>query len=196
MIRSRCSVRSHCNCIANTDVYWSNRRLTLRIVDFDDHLDKFSWHVSIFLEQNVSAWNTLTDTTATGNLSSRCLLLTLDHSRLSQNNLSWKFDFLIFCHTFNCNCHVINDNTLFTRCNVTEWCWPSFKCLETEWETVLSSSESIALINQHSVLCEHVSCFIIVHFIILISWISNILGSVIVFSVIFRLWIWNNDRSL
>jgi hypothetical protein len=52
------------------------------------------------------------------------------------------------------------------------------------------------LINQHSVLCEHVSCFIIVHLIILISWISNILRSVIIFSVIFRLWIWNNDRGL
>ena len=96
---------------------------------------------------NVSAWDTLTQTAAAGDLSSWGFVLAFNHSGLPQGDLTWKFDLLIFLHTLDGDSHVVNDHTFFSGCNVTERSGPSFESLETEWETVLAHREPIALIN-------------------------------------------------
>lgn len=96
---------------------------------------------------NVSAGNTLAQTTTAGDLSSGGFFLALYHSGLSESDLSWEFDLLIFLHSFDCHSHVINDHTFFSGCDVTEWGWPSFESFETEWETVLAWGKAIALVD-------------------------------------------------
>lgn len=145
---------------------------------------------------NVRTGNTFAQAATACNLSSWSFVLTFDHSGLSQDDFSWKLYFWILLHTFNCHSHMINDHTFFSWCNVTERSWPSFKCFETEWKTVLTRGKTVALINLRSVLCKHVSCLEIRTLKISIVWCPDISRTMIVFPVVFWLRIGDNDRCL
>lgn len=146
-IGSSSSSWPHRYCFVYADVNVIDIRLAIRIIDFHHHLDQFPWHVSILLKMNISTWNTLAQTTTTCYLSAWCFVLTTHHSCLPQNDLFWKLYFLVFVHPFDCHCHVINDHTFFSRCDVAERGWPSFKSFETDWETVLTWRKTITLVN-------------------------------------------------
>lgn len=99
-------------------------------------------------------------------------------------------------HWLNCYSHLINNDSFFSWGNMTKRCWPTLECFKTKWKTILTWLEAITLINHSFIFSKHISCFIISHFIILISWVSDIFRSMIIFLIIFRLWIWYNYRSI
>lgn len=78
-VRSWGSTRSHCNCFIDTDVHPINVGFAICVINLNNHLYQLPRHVSIFFKVNISTWNTFTETTATGNLSRRCFILTFNH---------------------------------------------------------------------------------------------------------------------
>lgn len=190
------STWSHCYCFIYAYIYPIDIGLTICVVNLNNHLNQFSRHVSIFFKMNVSTWNTFAQTTTTCNFPLRSFLLGSYHSALSQCYLSGKFNFSTFWHSFNDYCHLINDKTFFSWGYMTERCRPSFEGFKAKWEAVLTWSKPITLINWHSIFCEHVSSFIVPHFIVLIPTVSNICWTMVKFSVILRLWVWNDYRCL
>ncbi len=146
-VRSGSSTGSHGYGFVDCYINVIDVGLTVCVIDLNDHLDKFARHVTILFKMNVSAGNTLAQTATTCDLACWGFVLTFNHSGLPQGDLSWEFNLLIFLHTFDGDSHMINNHTFFSGCDVAEWCWPSFKSLETEWETVLAWRKAIALIN-------------------------------------------------
>ncbi len=190
VVRCRMTLWSHRYCVVYRYVDPVDIDLTASVVYFHDHLDKFARHVSVLFEVEISTRDTFWETATWSDLATWSLALWLDHSCLSESYFPWKLQLILWSLWLYCYCHVIYYNSLLPWCHVTEWCWPAFKCLETEWEAVLSGLEATALIDQGFVFSEHVSCLEIRHFVILISWVSNVLWSVIVTPIILWLWIW------
>lgn len=145
---------------------------------------------------NVCTRNTFAQTTTTCNLSLWSFLLSLYHSALSQCYLSGKFYFSTFCHSLNGNSHLINNETFFSWSYMAEWSRPSLKSFKTKWEAVLTWSKAITLINWHSIFSEHISSFIVSHFVVFIPTVSDVSWTMIVFFVVLGLWVWNDDGCL
>ncbi len=132
----------------------------------------------------LSTWNTLWKTAAISNLSLSFSMLSSYHSGLSECNFSIEFHLELRCLGLNSHSHMVNDDTFLTRSHVAEWCWPSFKRFKTKGETILTRLESATLINHCLVFSEHIPCFKIRAFEILITRISNIFGSMIITAII------------
>lgn len=143
-----------------------------------------------------STWWSFWKTATRRNLSSWTLLYWFHSPSLSQYDLSCKLHLKLGWYRFNSHSHTVNNYTLLALRIMHKRCGPTFKSFETERKAVLSRLKSIALINHWFILCKHVSRFIIGHFIMLISRISNIFRSMIVISIIFWLRIWNYNRLL
>lgn len=193
---SGCTTWSHCNSIAYSNVDPIYIGLTLWVVDLNYHLNELSWHVTILFKKNVGTGKSFVNAATACNLSLGWFFLTFNHSALSESNLSREFHLECRWHWLNRDGHMIDNNSFFSRGYVTEWCGPTFKSLETEWKAVLAGLEPVALINHGFVFRKHVPGLIIGHFIVFVSWISNVLGPVVVIFIIFGLWIWNYNRSL
>ena len=196
MVWSNRATWSHSNRIINDNIYPIYISFTLRIIDLNNHLNKLSWHVSIFFKKNICTWKSFVYTTTTHNLTWRWFFLTFYHSTLSKSYLTRKFHLKLRWHRFNCDGHLVNYNSFLSWRYMTKRCRPPFKSFKTKWKTILAWLKAIALINHSFIFGKHISCLIISHFIMLISWVSNIFRSMIIFSIIFRFRIWYNYWGL
>lgn len=195
-IRGWWSTWPHRYCFINAYIDPIDICLAIRVIDFNDHLNQFSRHVSILFKMNVCTRNTFAQTTTTRNLSLWSFLLSFYHSALSQSYLSGKFYLSTFCHSLNGNSHLINNETFFSWSYMAEWSRPSLKSFKTKREAVLTWSKAITLINWHSIFSEHISSFIVSHFVVFIPTVSNVRWTMIVFFVVLGLWVWNDDGCL
>ena len=196
MVWSNRATWSHSNRIIDDNINPIDISFTLRIIDLNNHLNKLSWHVSIFFKKNICTWKSFVYTTTTHNLTWRWFFLTFYHSTLSKSYLTRKFHLKFRWHWLYSYGHLINNDSFFSWSYMTKRCWPPLKSFKTKWKTILTWLKTITLINHSFIFSEHISCFIISHLIILISWVSNIFRPMIKFSIIFRLWIWYNYRSV
>ena len=112
-------------------------------------------------------------------------------SGFSHHNFTCCHDSEVLCHWLNGHSHVINNNSFLFWSIVNEACRPSLKCFETEREAVLAGLKSRALMDHSLIFGESISCLEVFHLVVLVTGCVDVLGPVVIGTIILRLTIRN-----